>query len=263
MTNPRLAFCVLACLFPSTFAYADCGESLKDTCERIEQQANAEAFQQAVNDCQEVTDGKCKHLLDEEDSLVLERFYHSYADSLQRLAAKMENPEYKKQLDEKALDRWEQYFEWLRNLPEDERNKLMTSPATRKGKKVWAAAAAIGTSALAANKPESAYVDYERLEPEYFGADALNWWVASLFYPDQPGTIDETIFRKIAEAPQTIRGHCANLHWKQHWFAFVEKVKVLGTSGRFGSSRENHIHRIDQIVRSTGDKSDTERVSQL
>lgn len=52
-----------------------------------------------------------------------------------------------------------------------------------KRQKVWAAAAAIGTSALAANKPESAYVDYERLEPEYFGADALNWWVASLFIP--------------------------------------------------------------------------------
>jgi hypothetical protein len=249
------------CALPSTLLRAEGEKSLKETCERLEQQANAETFQQAVNDCQEVTGGKCKHLLDEEDSLVLERFYHSYADSLQRLAAKMENPEYKKQLEAKALDHWEQYFEWLRNLPEDERGKLMTSTTTRKGKKVWTAAAAIGISALAADRPESAYVDYERLEPEYFGADALNWWFASLFYPDQPDTVDETIFRKIGEAPQTIRGHCANVPWKQHWFAFVDKVRVLSTSGRFGSSRENHIHRIDQIVRSTADETHTDRAS--
>jgi hypothetical protein len=202
-------------------------------------------------------------LLDEEDSLVLERFYHSYADSLQRLAAKMENPEYKARLDAKALDRWEQYFEWLRNLSNDERDKLMKSPTTRRDKKMWAAAAAIGISALAANKPESAYIDYERLEPEYFGTDALSWWFASLFYPNQPDTVDETIFRKIAEAPQIIRGHSSDAHWKKHWFAFVEKVKALSSSGRFGSSRENHINRIDQIVRSSGDKDNTERASRL
>lgn len=235
---------------------AQCAKSLTDACERLEQQTNAETFQQAVNDCQKLTDGECKHLLLEEDSAVLERFYHSYADSLQRLAAKIENPDYRRQMEEKALGRWEQYFEWMRNLPEAEREALRNSPSTRKGKKVRAAAAAIGISGLAANKPMAACDDYERLEPEYFGADALNSWLACLFYPDQPGTVDETVFTKIAESPHTIRKHCTEVQWKLHWFAFVEKISQLRTSGRFGTSRETSIHRIDEVVRSTGERPD-------
>jgi hypothetical protein len=256
VTAPNLVLCVLVSLFPSTLAHAECAKSLKEACERLEQQSGAETFQQAVNDCQDVTDGNCRHLLDEEDSLLLERFYHSYADSLQRLAAKMENSEYKIHLNTKALERWEQYFEWLRNLPEQERNRLMTSPGTRKGKKIWAAAAAIGISALAAKKPESAWSDYELLEADYFGTDAVNWWLASLFYPGQPDYINDSIFAKTAENPQKIKTRCAEPGWKKHWFAFAQRVRELIASERFGSFREIYIQRIDQIVRSTGNESE-------
>lgn len=256
VTKAFFTLSVMAVFFTATLLHAQCQKNLKETCELLEQQSNAETFQQAVNDCEELTNGKCRHLLDEEDSLLLERFYHSYADSLQRLAAKIENPTYRKKLNSKALERWEQYFEWLRNLPQSERDRLMASPSTRRGKKIWAGAAAIGISALAANKPENAWTDYERLEPEYFGTDALNWWLASLFYPGQPDTVNDTIFAKTAEDVQNIKIHCAEAGWKDHWFAFVRKVRTLIESGRFGSSREMYVQRIDRLVGATGDAPD-------
>ena len=254
MTHPRLLRVLSLALFPAGLVAGECAENLTETCQKLEQQASAETFQEAVNDCHEVIKGKCGHLLNEEDPLTLERFYHSYADSLQRLAAKMEDPKYKAELDARALDRWEQYFEWLRNLPQEERDKLVTSPKTRHGKKMFAAAAAIGISALAAEKPQNAYAEYEELEAEYFGSDALNWWLAALFHPDQPGIIDDTIFRKIARNPRAIAARCKDAGWKEHWDAFVQKVMVLTASKRCSTARERYVRRIDSIVRASVEK---------
>jgi hypothetical protein len=245
-------------LLPTALIRGECATSLVETCQKLEQQASAETFQEAVNDCDEVIHGKCRHLLDEEDSLVLERFYHSYAGSLQRLAARIENQKQKAELDSRALDQWEQYFEWLGTLPRDERDRLFTSPTTRHGKKMFAAAAAIGISALATGKPESAYVDYEGLEPDYFGSDAINWWFASLFYPDQPGVVDDAIFKRIAAEPRIIAKHCNDPDWKKHWSVFVQKVMSLNASKRWSTSRETYIRRIDLIVRPNGPENSSQ-----
>jgi hypothetical protein len=242
-------------LLAPILAIAECDNSLTEACENLEKHREAEALQQAVNYCQEIATGECTELLGEEDCLVVERFYHSFADSLLRLAQKMDDPQTRTTLKVRALAGWEQYFAWLRNLPEDDRNKIMTSPKTKKGKKIWTAAAAIGISALAAAQPESACHDYELLEPEWLGSDALNWWLASLIYPDQPENIGPTIFDRVANEPELIRRHSADPKSKAHWNAFIGRVRELASSGRFGTTTRRYVDRIDKILQSQSSAS--------
>src|ERR1700738_3624457 len=259
LTNPRLVSCAMACLLMPSIANAECAKTFEETCNDLEAQVDAQALQQAVNECREVVDGPCKQLLDEEDVLVMERFYHSYADSLQRLAARMENADYRKRLHSLALQRWEQYFEWLGSLSVEQREEMLSSPDTRKGRKIRAAAAAIGISALMANQPEAACIDYEHLDNGWFGSDALNWWLAALVYPQQPDIVNDTIFRKIAANAALIRAHSTDPQWKEHWDAFAQKARSILLSGRFGTSRSTNLEKIESVLKSSAHRPQARR----
>jgi hypothetical protein len=193
----------------------------------------AKNFQQGVNLCNIVGNWYENAVTSETDPIVQEYYLQVRAEAHRGLASIRDGAAQKEELG-KTLDCFADYFDWLAQLSTTQRTTVLSKRAN----KVSAAAAAYGDIAAELDQPKRAYEQYEQLEPEYFGPQAMNLWLWALLHPEYHPPIHNVIF---GCDDAVLKSYLKNPDLTPHWEAFREsldkiiKLPHLGCHEKFKS----------------------------
>jgi hypothetical protein len=244
-----------ACCLTCAIALSANAETLQHFCERVESlihDGNTDAPQTAVNECSQLWNDQRGIISTEKDEFVQERFYALRADALQHLAAKLE----KKKLKDPATDvkkqafaAWQDYFEWFDRLPDEKRTAIVNEASD----KVFAAAAGLGTNAIETSQCSSACAEYERMQSQWLGTEALDYWVANLICPEEPPRPIRSLFLRVFEEPTLVTDRVGNPEKKPHWKMFFDRVADVIKSKRFHRPSAAQVQRFQNLTASTNE----------
>jgi hypothetical protein len=247
--NHPIARLLCLCVVVPLLVASSYGDTLTEICEKLDRLAKARSYQIGTDKCRQIGDRNSSAMIGEDDYLIQERYLHLRANLCQSLADEQRDAQNRREVSDEALTCWEDYFQWLKNLPSEQRAAIMTSNSTAKGRKIWAAAAAIGATAVSAEKPGDALVDYESLveDNSWFGPDAFNWWLAVLRYPDVPKKVSDKIFPMTGDDEVKLRAMVMSTGKTEHWRRFASR---LG-NGSPAQIRQKFLDRLNTILPAT------------
>ena len=240
--------------FSSCIALAS--QSLSEVCNELDQYFDSGGFKLGINKCDEIG-GSDKFIATEEDPLLVERYLNFRANFSQSFADKILTERKNKEARSgDALSYWGDYFDWLEQLPADKRSTLLSTEITvKKSKvkieqKVQAAAAALGATALSANKPADAWIQYEKItDNSWLGPWALRWWLATLIHPNNPPSKDMgKIFAISARDLTLFKKYILDKERVDHWRKFSVRLKALKAANRLSSECDDLLDKLDGLL---------------
>ncbi len=224
-------------VFIATNASTD-GNSLTQICDQLDRYDTAQHYQTGTEMCRKIGGSDDTAVTNEEDPLIQEKYLRLRANLCQGLADNYaRSPENHKVVSEEAFHCWEDYFQWFQGVGSQTQSKILSARVNEKH--VWGAAAALGTTALSAEKPENAWTDYESLKKEWFGSQALSWWLATLVSPYREKKVNDTIFATLSDNKELLQKAVLDAARTEHWRRFAKMMPEVMKTGRFNTDMYN------------------------